>query len=95
MQHINLDLLEKAFHPLRVSLGNPRPDGGIVLTLTDTTDVTVYSRVISSKEVSSQEVFGLVIEEVRRELSVRSGSLSTEIRKQLVENAGVMPYMPA
>ncbi|WP_137818425.1 DUF3509 domain-containing protein [Pseudomonas sp. 2FG] len=93
MQHINIDLLEKTFHPLRVSLGNRRPDGGIVLTLADTTDVTAYSRVIHSKEVSSSDVFCRVVEDIRRELSVRSGYLSTEIRKQLVENAGVMPYI--
>ncbi|WP_137885215.1 DUF3509 domain-containing protein [Pseudomonas sp. 2FE] len=93
MQHINIGLLEKTFHPLRVSLGNRRPDGGIVYTLADSTNVTAYSRVISSKEVSSPEVFCRVVEDVRRELSVRSGSLSTEIRKQLVENAGVMPYI--
>lgn len=95
MQHINIGLLEKTFHPLRVSLGNRRPDGGIVLTLADTTNLPIYSRVISSKEVNSPDVFGRVIEDVRRELSVRSGSLSTEIKKQLAENAGVMPYIPA
>jgi hypothetical protein len=94
MRHVNFDLLEKAFHPLRPSLGQRRPDGSVVLTLADSNDEMAYSRVISSDETVSAEVFGEVVAGVRRELCVRAGSLSSEIRKQLVDNAGVMSYVP-
>ena len=95
MRYVDVDLLEKAFHPLRPSLGQRRPDGSVVLTLANSNDEMAYSRVISSDETVSAEVFGLVVEGVRRELCVRAGSLSSEIRKQLVDNAGVMNYVQA
>ncbi|MES2817994.1 MAG: DUF3509 domain-containing protein [Pseudomonadota bacterium] len=94
MEAITLDLIEKAFHPLRVSFGQRRPDGGTVLTLADEADVTAYSRVISSAEQNDPLLFGTVVEDVRRELSVRSGTLSAEMRKVLKEQDGILPYIP-
>ncbi|MGV8844133.1 MAG: DUF3509 domain-containing protein [Pseudomonas sp.] len=94
MEAINLDLIEKTFHPLRVSFGQRRPDGGTVLTLADEADVTAYSRVISPAERSDPLLFNAVVEDVRRELSVRSGTLSAEMRKALKEQDGILPYAP-
>ncbi|HEX5842176.1 MAG TPA: DUF3509 domain-containing protein [Pseudomonas sp.] len=95
MDSINQQLIEQLFAPLRVALSPPRPDGGIVLSLLDASDATVYSRVLSTAQRADPLAFAQGLEDIRLELAMRSGSIPADMRKTLKEQNSVLSYHTA
>ncbi|KRW59965.1 DUF3509 domain-containing protein [Pseudomonas sp. TTU2014-080ASC] len=92
MDNINQDFLEKMFSPLRVTFSNPRPDGGIVLSLLDDNDATSYSRVLTRAQRGDPDSFAQTLENIRLELAMRSGSIPSDLRKALKEQDSLLTY---
>ncbi|MCZ4322456.1 DUF3509 domain-containing protein [Pseudomonas anguilliseptica] len=92
MENINRELVEQLFAPLRAIFSPPRPDGGVVLSLLDTSDATAYSRVLSAAQRQDPQAFAQSLEDIRLELAMRSGSIPADMRKALKEQDSVLSY---
>lgn len=92
MDSINRELVEQLFSPLRATFGSPRPDGGVVLSLLDASDITAYSRVLSAAQRTDPQAFAQSLEDIRLELAIRSGSIPADMRKALKEQDSVLSY---
>lgn len=92
MDNINRELVEQLFAPLRATFSQPRPDGGVVLSLLDASDATAYSRVLSASQRTDPQAFAQSLEDIRLELAMRSGSIPADMRKALKEQDSVLSY---
>lgn len=92
MDSLNRELVEQLFAPLRATFSQPRPDGGVVLSLLDTSDTTAYSRVLSSAQRADPQAFAQILEDIRLELAMRSGNIPADMRKALKEQDSVLNY---
>ena len=92
MDHINRELVEQLFAPLRATFSSPSPDGGVVLSLLDASDSTAYSRVLSTAQRTDPQAFAQSMEDIRLELAMRSGSIQADMRKALKEQDSLLSY---
>lgn len=92
MDSINRQLVEQLFAPLRATFSAPRPDGGVILSLLDTSDATAYSRVLSEAQRTDAQAFAQSLEDIRLELAMRSGNIPADMRKALKEQDSVLSY---
>ena len=92
MDCLNRELVAQIFAPLRATFSPPRPDGGIILSLLDSSSAIAFSRVLSMSQLSNATAFTQSMEDIRLELAMRSGSIPADLRKSLKEQARQLSY---
>ncbi|KTT02018.1 hypothetical protein NS376_12870 [Pseudomonas oryzihabitans] len=74
-----IDRLTAAFSTYKCSFTAPRPDGSIVLTVQDRQcDDARVNRVISARQLGESQLLKTVIDEVRKDVSLRAGALAPQ-----------------
>ncbi|WP_208733618.1 DUF3509 domain-containing protein [Pseudomonas duriflava] len=67
-----------AFSDYDCTVTNPRPDGSVVLCVKDTGSDAHITRVITARQLSEPKALQLVIDDMRKDVSLRAGALAPQ-----------------
>nr|WP_019365809.1 DUF3509 domain-containing protein [Pseudomonas luteola] len=93
MMNSATEKLMTAFPTYECSVTEPRPDGSVVFCVQDLGSDARVTRVISARQLSDNRALQIVIDDMRKDVSLRAGALAPQSLATLrATGATVMRY---